>query len=168
MCKLGALDFYYGAFLSAVVNTSGSRPVLFDDTASRRIYRMDTNNASDCYVFAKYTTGRELKAANRDHWIFNFSEAEIRQLKDLYADNKNVKLALICVKEGFVGSELAIIDYNTAIECLGVNAGVKNYRINIKTTGGQHGLRMYGSGRSDKLNGVDNTIRITRKALEEL
>ena len=31
MCKLKIADFYYGAFLSALLNTPDGRPPLFDD-----------------------------------------------------------------------------------------------------------------------------------------
>lgn len=168
MCKLRMNDFYYGAFLSALLNTSGSRPVLFDETGSRRIYLLETNNAGECYVFAKYVTGKGADAKNRWLWTFNFTDAEVLRIQELYQVKGNVKLALICVKDGFADSELAVINYEEAMDCMGVEKGVKNLRINIKTTGGQHGLRMYGSGRSDKINGKDNTLVVTRKALEEL
>lgn len=169
MCKLRALDFYYGAFLSALLNTSGNRPVLFEETGSRRIYRMETNNMSECYIFSKFVTKKEADAKGRWNWTFNFTDAEIVKIQSLYQKSGNVKLALICVKEGLVDSELAVIDYNEAMDCLGVNIGVKRCRINIKTPEGKdYGLRMYGSGRSDKLHGKDNTLRVTRKILETL
>lgn len=44
MCKLKETDYYYGAFLSALLNTPGGRPSLFDEINSRRIYRFETNN----------------------------------------------------------------------------------------------------------------------------
>lgn len=168
MCKLKVQDFYYGAFLSALLNTTGSRPVLFDETGSRRIYCLETDNAGECYVFAKFVTQKKADAQGRWHWTFNFSDSEVVKIQELYQQKSNVKLALICAKEGFADSELAVIDYSEALECLGVEKGVKRYRINIKSVENQHGLRMYGSGRSDKLQGRDNTLKITRKALEEL
>lgn len=79
-----------------------------------------------------------------------------------------MKVVLICVKDGFIDSELAIISYEDAMACLGVDTGVKAYRINIKAYNKKHGLRMYGSGRSDKLNGKDNTIKVTRQELAAL
>ena len=168
MCKLNVGDFFYGAFLSALLKKPGSRPVLLDSTDSRRIYRLETNNMSDCYVFAKFTTERKLKDTQRHHWIFNFSEAEVQTIRELFEKYKNVRLALIGATNTLAESELAFIDYQEAKDVLGIDTGVKTYRINIKTVGGQHGLRMYGSGRSDKLNGKDNTVVVTRKALEAL
>ena len=39
MCMLKISDFYYGSFLSALMNTAGKKPSLFDRTEndSRRI-----------------------------------------------------------------------------------------------------------------------------------
>lgn len=169
MCKLAVGDFYYGAFLSALLNTPGGRPSLFDETGSRRIYRLETNNNEECYFFAKYVTELKTKGESQNHWVFPFSQAEIDKLQELYQEKCAVKLVLICVKDKFAGSELAIVSYDEAIDCLGVNVGVKpSYRINIKSYPGKHGLRMYGSGRSDKLNGIDNTLKISRRNLVSL
>ena len=59
MCKLKNTDFYYGAFLSALLNNPNGRPSLFDETNSRRIYCLETNNNGECYFFAKYVTARK-------------------------------------------------------------------------------------------------------------
>ena len=168
MCKLKVQDFYYGAFLSALLNTTGSRPVLFDETGSRRIYCLETDNMGECYVFTKFVTQKKADAQKRWRWTFLFSPAEVEKIQELHQRKANVKLALICAKEGFAESELAVVDYNDAMDCLGIDKGVKTYRISIKTMDNQHGLRMYGSGRSDKFQGRDNTLKVTRKALEEL
>jgi len=168
MCKLKVADFYYGAFLSALLNTPGGRPSLFDETGSRRIYRLETNNNEECYFFAKYVTDIKNKNDSFSHWIFNFSQAEIDKLQELHQEKGRVKVILICAKEALSDSELAIVDYEDAMDCLGVTSGVKGYRINIKSYQKKHGLRMYGSGRSDMVNGKDNMLKISRKELLEL
>lgn len=168
MCKLKVADFYYGAFLSALLNTPGGRPSLFDDTGSRRIYRLETKNNEECYFLVKYVTDLKNKNDTFNHWVFIFNPVEIKRLQELHREKGDVKLVLICVKEGFADSELAIISYEDAMDCLGIDAGVKSYRINIKSYSKKHGLRMYGSGRSDKLNGKDNTLKVTRQELATL
>lgn len=169
MCKLKVSDFYYGAFLSAFLNNPRGLPSLFDETDARNIYRLDTNNSDNGYIFyVKYKTKKSADKKGRWHWSFSFSDSEIDTILELHKQPSQVKIALICVKDGFDDSELAIIDYEPAMDCLGVTAGVKQYKIDIKTTPGKHGLRMYGSGRSDKVNGVDNTLPVSRQELTQL
>ena len=85
MCKLGVADFYYGAFLSALLNAPGGKPSLFDKTDSRRIFRFETNNHDECYFFAKYVNERKAKSGKGGHWIFNFSQAEVSKLQELHS-----------------------------------------------------------------------------------
>lgn len=80
-------------------------------------------------------------------------------------ENQNVQLALICVKEGLKDSEIALVD---SMDCMGIGTGIKSYRINIKAVDNKHGLRMYESGRSDRLNGKDNTVKVPRDAMKFL
>ena len=119
------------------------------------------------------------KTEKFEHWIFNFDKDEIKTLIDLHKGYGNVKLALICIKPGLTDSELALLDYENAMDCLGVNIGVKSRTINIKylkkskkgegaTGQGKIGLRAFGSGRDEKIDGRDNTIRIPRDALKKL
>lgn len=82
--------------------------------------------------------------------------------------NQESEVVLIWVKEGFSDSELATINYEDAMDCLGVETGVKTYRINTNAYSKKHALRMYGSGCSDKLNGKDNTIKVTQQELAAL
>lgn len=169
MCKLKVTDFYYGSFLSAFLNNPSCRPSLFDDSEARNIFRLETDNCQEGYIFfAKFVSKKAPDMKKRWHWTFQFSDAEVTKLKELSQQCSNVKLALICAKDGLKDSELAIVDYDQAMDCLGVDVGLRTYKIDIKTIPGQHGLRMYGSGRSDKLNGNDNTLSVSRQELSQL
>lgn len=166
---LKAIDFYCGSFLSALLNSSENKASLFDNTGQRRIYRLTTDNAQNDYmIYTKYVRRRKNKSDSSNHWVFKFEEDEILKIISLHDANFNVKLALICVCDNLSDSEVAIVDYDVAIECIGFNKGIKPYRLNVIATGGKHGLRLYGSGRSDKLNGKDNTKRIDRDAIAKL
>ena len=169
MSVLKIADFYYGAFLSALLNYAGKKPSLFDQSSSRRIYRLTTDNTpKDYMIYTKYVLARKNKSDEFDHWIFQFTEEEIQKLISMQKESRNVQLALICVKEGLKDSEIALVDYNMAMDCMGIGTGIKSYRINIKAVDNKHGLRMYGSGRSDRLNGKDNTVKVSRDAMKSL
>lgn len=172
MSVLKAADFYYGAFLSALLNYAGKRPSLFDNskTDSRRIYRLTTDKSkSDYLIYTKYTTARKNKADNKDHWIFPFTTLEIEKLMELQSQSQNACVALICVKDGLKDSELAFLDYASAEDCLGIGKGVGSYRINVVAIDNKHGLRVYGSGRDRKTTtGADNMLVVSRDALKLL
>lgn len=183
MSMLNKVDFYYGAFLSALLNYGRQKPSLFDkcdNNDSRRIYRLTTESSTNDYIiFTKYVMARNNQTEKYEHWIFNFTEDEIDTLTDLQEKCHNVKLALICLKKGLAGSETALLDYEVAMECLGVDKGIKSRTINIKhykkakkgegaKGTGKNGLRAYGSGRDEKIGSKDNTIEISRDALKKL
>lgn len=76
MCKLKVSDFYYGAFLSAFLNNPGGPPSLFDETDARNIYRLDTNNSNDGYIFYVKCIRRSPTAAGA---VLNGRSAELRR-----------------------------------------------------------------------------------------
>lgn len=186
MCKLKVRDFYYGAFLSALLNTPDRHLVLFDGKGKkdRRIYCLETNLSGELFIYAKCKTGMYADTEGSWHWAFQFSADEVEKIQDLYREKGNVRLALICIKKSkkrkkdidgiesveieLAESELAFVDYKNAMECLGVNIGTKTNQIDIKTYPNKKGLRMYGSGRSVELNGKDNTLVVPRNALDTL
>jgi hypothetical protein len=169
MAMLKAADFYYGAFLSALLNYAGKKPSLFDETESRRIYKITTQNSTKDYiVFTKAVNEKKNKSNNFRHWSFRFTQDEVDTLQRLNLEFGNVKLSLICFTDDLSDGEIAFIDYSDAIECMGVTKNITPYRINIKVIKNKSGLRMYGSGRSDILDGKDNTIHLSRNALKDL
>ena len=147
MCKLKLSDFYYGAFLSALLNSGKAKPSLFDDvdTKSRRIYRFATEQSEqDHIVFTKYYVGNENKKSWR--WNFLFTDDEIKKLETLNEQYGNLKLALICVKKNLAESEIAIINYKQLVKCMGLDIGTRSNAINVKSYKGKRGLFVFGSG----------------------
>ncbi len=99
MSVLKIADFYYGAFLSALLNYAGKKPSLFDQSNSRRIYRLTTDNTpKDYMIYTKYVMARKNKSDEFDHWIFQFTEEEVQKLISMQEESQNVQLALICIK----------------------------------------------------------------------
>ncbi len=158
MCKLKKSDFYYGAFLSALLNSGKAKPSLFDDvdSNSRRIYKFATEQTEkDHIVFTKYCVG----VKNEDSWRWNFvfTKDEIQKLESLNEQYGNVKLALICVKKDLIESEIAIVSYHQMVKCMGLDIGTRSNIITVKTRTGKHGLLVFGSGIIE-----DNAIKISR------
>ena len=164
MGKLKKSYFYYGAFLSALLNNGKAKPSLFDDVkkSSRRVYRFATEQSeNDHIVFTKYVEGNGNEKAYR--WTFLFTEDEITQLQTLNSQYGNVKVALICVKKNLSECELAIVEYDLAMKCLGINIGTRSTSITVKTYKGKHGLFVFGSGIDE-----DSREKISRDAIEKL
>lgn len=170
MSKLTAEDFYYGAFLSALLNNSpDGKPCLFDDPGSdsRRIYRLETNHNGEAFFYCKYRTSPS-KSNDGLLWTFQFTDEEVKTLQNLHNRNEQLRIVLICAKKCITKSELAIVNSDEAFDCLGIERGVKKYSISIKYLKNKHGLRMYGSGRSDKVDGKDNTLVVRRNRIKHL
>ena len=62
--------------------------------------------------------------------------------------------------------ELALLDYGQAIDCLGEE--MQGHTVSVLRLARNRGLRVYGTGRDEKVNGKDNTIRIGRGELDRL
>lgn len=170
MGVLKPVDFYYGAFLSALLNYAGKKPSLFDETDSRRIYCLSTQQSGkDYYIYTKYATCRQSKQGKTLNWIFPFSRNEVMKLQELQTKTQNVYVALICVTNDLKDSELALLKYNEAMDCLGDGKNSETYRINVLAVENKRGLRVYGTGRKRKLdNGKDNQLTVPRDVLKQL
>lgn len=172
MSVLKPVDFYYGAFLSALLNYAGKKPSLFDapTTESRRIYCLTTDNSTKDYlIYTKHGSVRKSKTGKKDHWIFPFTQAEVDKFVELQQQSGNACVALICLKEELKDCELAFLRYDDAADCLGIDEKRSTYRINVVALDNKHGLRVYGSGRDRRTpDGKDNMLNVARDALKEL
>ena len=157
-------DFYYGAFLSALLNNGKAKPSLFDDTKnkSRRIYKFATEQSDkDHIVFTKYVEGKNYKKHTR--WTFSFTEDEITQLKNLNEQYGNVKVALICTNKDLKDCEIVVVTFEQAMKCMGAYIGVKSSYISVICKKGLHGLCVCGSGVAE-----DDAYIIARDAINTL
>jgi hypothetical protein len=161
MGVLNKADFYYGALLSGLIN-SGFTPAIFEQEENRRIYSV-TADAGDFMIYSKYVSNplpRQVEDVQL--WQFSFSHDEIEKIRHFNDGNKKHYFALICGKKSFKGSEIAMLSLTEAKECLDPNYARDSYRISVKVEKGKHGIRVYGTGRADIVEGKDNTIRVSR------
>lgn len=154
-------DFYYGSLLSCFVN-NGLAPAIIEPGDSRRIYKIATNKG-DFQIYAKYVSA-PIKRQRTDVqlWQFIFSPDEVEFIRKHEDTNHTLFFVLICGQERMQDSEIAILTLNETKDCLDVNYDRESYRITIKYEKGTHGLKAYGTGRADLLEGRDNTIRVSR------
>ncbi|MGG0936980.1 hypothetical protein ABHN11_12830 [Brevibacillus centrosporus] len=157
-------DFYFGSMLSGLIN-NGLAPAIIEPGESRRIYSIATDKG-DYLVYAKYVSA-PLKRQNKETqlWQFVFSPDEIDYIQNFEENNKSIYFALICGQERLQDSEIAILTLGEAKDCLDLKFKRDSYRITIKSEKGIHGLKAYGTGRADILDGKDNTIRVPRDML---
>ncbi|MFS0567210.1 hypothetical protein [Brevibacillus invocatus] len=161
---MGALrkaDFYYGSLLSCFVN-NGLAPAIIEPGETRRIYKLATNDG-DFQIYAKYVSA-PLPRQKTDArlWQFIYSPEEVGYIREYKEINTTLYFAQICGQERMQDSEIAILSLDQVKDCLDVHYDRESYRITIKSEKGTHGLKAYGTGRSDLLEGRDNTLRISR------
>lgn len=96
-----------------------------------------------------------------DRWNFQFSDQEVETSSKLQNEVGDVFVSLIgLVEQG--KPEVLFVDFDKAIDCLGVNLSAKGQRNITMIREPRKKLRIYGSGRSRTVNGVDNTLAISR------
>lgn len=145
-------------------------PAIVEPGDHRRIYKVMTNNGNH-KIYSKYVSSPSKRKNHGSRlWQFIFTSDEI-QMINAYDDTPQCKVlfALICgVQDKIQDSEIVILSLSEAKTCLGLNREAfttNTYRISIKSEKGIHGLKAYGSGRADRLNGEDHTLRISREML---
>lgn len=149
---LSKADFYYGAFLSKLVN-SGFAPAIIEKSENKRIYKLSTN-FGDYIVYTKYLS----KQANRGQnklWNFPFNLDELNKILQDEAINM---FAFICGVEDLVNSEIVILNREQFKHCIGVDFKVDNHRISVKSEKGTRNYLVYGTGVELK----NNPLKITK------
>lgn len=150
--------------LSCLIN-SGLTPAIIEPGDKRRIYNLGTDNG-DYKIYAKYASSpTRRKKKEGQLWQFSFSTEEIQFIRNYDGNGKRLYFVLICGRDKLQNSEIAILSLEEVKDCLDVDFDRESYRIVIKLEKGTHGLKAYGTGRADILNGRDNTIRLRRDIL---
>lgn len=165
MTKIRKADFYYGSLLSFFIN-NGIAPAIVEPGESRRIYSVTTDQ-EEYEIYTKYASmpGKR-KNEHIKIWTYSFSGEELERVKQCQKNGDKYLFAFICgAHDKMQNSEIAVLTLEQAKDCLGLDFKRESYRITVKAVKGGQGLRVYGTGRTDQLNGKDNTLRIKRGAL---
>jgi len=154
-------DFYYGAFLSLLINRD-LNPVLIDNDRDlkRRRYSVITN--IDSFEFyCKYSTSPSI---NKTRWDFPFSPNETDVLIDLVTNGVDLTFAFICYDKNEKAQELAIVSLNEFLQCVELNTYKDSTpRFSLVTRKHSPYIFIYGNKLSD-----NNALAIKRNGLDAL
>lgn len=170
MANIRKSDYYYGAFLSVIMN-NGITPMLIENNESRRIFFIATDS-SDFEVFTKYSSTAH--PSHKDailRWNFTFTKRDKNELKRLAEEGQNPQIVLIC-STGIANdaqSEIAVLDISEINQCIDLNRSYKgNSIITIKRIKNKKKLYVYGTARSEFINQKPNHIEVDKNRTDFL
>lgn len=149
---LAKADFYYGAFLSKLIN-SGIVPAIIEKSDNRRIYKLETD-FGNYIVYTKYLS----KPSNNRQdklWHFSFNLDELNKILQVESINM---FAFICGVKDLVDSEVVILSREQFKQCIGMDFMVDNRRISVKSEKGSRIFWVYGTGLELK----ENPLKVTK------
>ncbi|MFY3792560.1 hypothetical protein ACOQFO_12880 [Ureibacillus sp. MALMAid1270] len=157
---LAKADFYYGAFLSQLVN-SGFAPAIIENSDKRRIYKLATNYG-DFKVYTKYVSKQANKGQDK-LWHFPFNTDE---LNNILQDESINMFAFICGVEDLVNSEIAILNREQFNRCIGIDFKTENRRVSVKSEKGSWNYLLYGTGLELKVDAQKITKNFSKRLSE--
>lgn len=122
-------DFYYGAVLSVFLgkHTQYTPSLISSDNKKGRIYEFTVNNEPDFILVMTYASHPRSDTAdkNYDSWFFNFTDEQRAKIKECLDNRKNIKIALVCGRDKWNQSELAIMADEDVSKTMYSNGKVK-------------------------------------------
>ncbi len=110
MKSLKQEHFYYGAILTAIMeyNPDTSMVLLQPKSRTRKIYKIQTNQSQECYVFFKHAFEKQIDSQS---WQFQFSKNDKEFLHNCYKSKIPVFIYLLCAVKNLKESEIAVLRY---------------------------------------------------------
>jgi hypothetical protein len=141
------IDYFCGAFLSYLIS-NGIASALFEAGEKSKIVKFSTN-LGDYKVYFKYSTickssGRK----NTRKWDVLFTKKEMDILKDFPEQNRKHYFVLVCTDINMRENEVAVLDYDSGLMCLGRDSVNKERRISVVHKKGSPYMNCYGTARS--------------------
>lgn len=153
MHRINKIDYFVGAFLTTILNSSKGVPAIFDDTESNKRVEFSTDTG-DFNVYIKYSTKVRKartsingKRKSKFSWNIAFTESEYKVLRDSFKkeDRENL-LCLVCTNEKFYPTYMAVLSYEDALKCLENSTGSGSRKIVVTRIGREHDFYCYGVG----------------------
>ena len=142
------IDYFCGAFLSYLIS-NGISPALFEAGEKSKIVKFSTN-LGDYKVYIKYST--ICKFSNRKStrkWDVLFTKKEMDILKDFLEQNRKHYFVLVCTDTNMKENEVAVLDYDGGLMCLGNDSVNRERRISVVHKKGSPYMNCYGTARSE-------------------
>lgn len=147
MATLLRKDFFYGAFLSSMVQQRVI-PALIESHDDWRLYRITTKKGK-YDVLAKYLVKEQNKRYRKHSWRFDITDNETSMIEEYYKGKKEhpLLLALVCTnKTEMHKSELALLNMEEISEVLGLHREIeRNYFIGVIKEKRARSLHIYGN-----------------------
>ncbi|NME99232.1 hypothetical protein [Aneurinibacillus aneurinilyticus] len=170
--NLAKEDFYCGAFLSFLLNNK-IVPALFEErvNSSRKIYDFTTDKGGfRVYVKGSEKPSSESQLKKSSIWNFPFTEKQIDEIKGIESEEKQMYFAFVCGKIPLNKSRIAVIPADILFQCIDIDRSdkYKSQSVKIKLVKGCWDFEVYGTARADRINGLDNTLKVRVKNIDEL
>jgi len=142
------IDYFCGAFLSYLIS-NGISPALFEAGEKSKIVKFSTN-LGDYKVYIKYSTICKLSdRKNARKWDIPFTQKEMDILKDFPERNRKHFFVFVCTDPNMKENEVAVLDYDSGLLCLGNDPVNKERRISVVHKKGSPYMNCYGTARSE-------------------
>lgn len=150
MKELHIADFYYGAFYSYLF-TRNINPALIDNSKYARHLSFETDQGS-YNVFAMYASkpANEKQDKTKTRWSFTFTPNIYELLKGSMVKEKENYVVLVCGKEQLQDTEVIVVPYNKAIQCLGEDSVNETRCINVVVSKYKNEAEYYGTAVDSK------------------
>jgi len=151
MAKIAKADYFAGVFLSTILKSSKTVPMLCDASKDVKRVLFDTD-VGDFNVYVKYSTASnigwdysESPKVKRLYWNVPFTFTEYQYITNEFPDprRKNI-LAIICTNPKFSSTNIAILTFTETQDCLSIPTENGMRRITVSRTGIEHRFCCFG------------------------
>lgn len=160
MARIAKADYFAGVFLTTILKSSKTVPMLCDASVDNIKCVIFDTNLGAFNVYVKYSTSRAMgwdtsvdPKKKRTYWNVNFSENEYNYLSNQFAiDGKTNLIAIVCTDKSLSSSWIAILKLTEALFCLKITTEGGNRTITVSRTGRNHTFDCYGVGLPHEMN----------------
>jgi hypothetical protein len=142
---LAKADFFTGAFLTSILKSVDTVPVVCDAKGLTKCLRFSTELGGKFYTYIKYSTRRNDQRDDTVKWYIPFSEKEYVYLSSDFQSGSETKMVvMVCTSENLTNAHICVLNLDEALECLKTTNSNGGRIINVERTGSKHCYSCYG------------------------